>query len=145
MTTTLSNDGSAQTLSVDEYNKAVYWANYVQVDDEHRVMLTYYSGTTMDLNISYAKEIKIAQDLFNLYVLDIDNARIDKYKKTSLEKIGNITTLGEGKDLIMGFGKYMPGGGNKCIIFCIFHDISQKIKSYCIYIFEVYIMVCFLC
>lgn len=132
MTTTLSNDGSAQTLSVDEYNKAVYWANYVQDSGKHRVMLSYYSGgATMDLNISYAGEIKITQDLFILYVLDIDNARIDKYKKASLEKIGNITTLAEGKDLIMGFGKYMymPVGGNQCIMFSLFfHDISQKIK-----------------
>ena len=98
-----SYDGSAQSISVDEYNNVVYWANFDV--NKHRVMKTTYNGKTSDLNITYSGEIDVANDVFHFYVLDEDNHRIDKYSKTTLEKQGNITSSPQILDLIIGYGE----------------------------------------
>ena len=64
-----------------------------------------FDGTTVDLNITYSGEIEVTSDMFNLYVLDKENDRIDKYLKTSLEKLGNITHDGELMELVIGYGE----------------------------------------
>ena len=96
-------DGSAQSISVDEYNNVVYWANFDS--DMHRVMKTTYNGKTTDLNITYSGKIAVANDVFHFYVLDEDNHRIDEYSKTTLEKQGNITSSPQILDLTIGYGE----------------------------------------
>ena len=94
-----------QQVSVDEDNSLVYWVDFDNGESKYKLMKTYYSGTTMDLNISYPREIKISQDMFHLYVLDVDNNRIDKYEKSSLRQVENIIVSLGAKEIITGFGK----------------------------------------
>ena len=68
-------------------------------------MKTMLTGDTVDLNITYSGEIEVTTDMFNLYVLDKENDRIDKYSKTPLEKLGNITRDVDIMQLITGYGK----------------------------------------
>ena len=98
-----SQPGSAQSLSFDQFDNVVYWANFI--DDSHKVMKTMLTGDTVDLNISYSGEIEVTTDMFNLYVLDKENNRIDKYSKMSLEKLGNITRDVDIMELIIGYGE----------------------------------------
>ena len=111
-------DGSAQSISVDEYNNVIYWANYDADQNIHMVMKTLLNGQTIALNITYVGEIELTSDVFNFYVLDKDNNRIDKYSKTSLEKQGNVTYNGPIRDLIIAYGE-----------FHIFPYIHRTIKS----------------
>lgn len=94
-----------QHVSVDEDNGLVYWVNYDNDKEVYQLIKTSYSGITMDLNISYPGEIKIAQDMSYLYVLDTDNNRIDKYMKSSMVKVKNITVSAGAKEIITGFGE----------------------------------------
>ena len=103
--TLLQSANAAQTLSVDEYNNVVYWVDFNSGQNTHAIMKTYYSGSTMNLNISYPGEIAITQDLLYLYVVDIDNDRIDKYKKSSLEKMKSFPVSSGTKQIITVFGK----------------------------------------
>ena len=98
-----SATGSAQSISVDEYDNAIYWANYD--GNSHRVMRTLLNGETVDLNITYSGEIDVTSDVFNFYVLDKENNRIDQYLKTSLEKQKNVTYNGAIQDLIIAYGE----------------------------------------
>ena len=67
-------------------------------------MKTSLNGETVDLNITYdGNDPAITSDVFNFYVLDDD--RIDKYLKASLEKVGNLTYDSAIKDLIIAFGE----------------------------------------
>ena len=68
-------------------------------------MKTMLTGDTVDLNITYSGEIEVTTDMFNLYVLDKENDRIDKYSKTSLEILENITRDVDIMELITGYGK----------------------------------------
>ena len=97
--------GSAQSISLDLYNNVIYWANFV--GSNHKVMKTMLNKQTIGLNISYPGEIDLTSDVLNLYVLDKDNKRIDKYLKTSLEKQGNITHDAKIHDLIIAYGKFL--------------------------------------
>ena len=96
--------GSAQSISFDQFDNVVYWTNFI--DNTHKVMKTMLTGSTVDLNITYSGEIEVTSDMFNFYVLDKDNDRIDKYSKTSLEKLGNITHDVDIMQLINGYGEY---------------------------------------
>ena len=98
----LVTEGSAQSISVDVYNNVIYWANFN--GSSHNVMRTRLTGGTQPLGITYFGEIDITSDLFHFYVLDKDNNRIDKYLKSSLEKLGNITHSSVIQDLVIGFG-----------------------------------------
>ena len=98
-----SFDGAAQSISFDEFDNVIYWANFV--DPNNTVMKTLADGNTVALNISYPGGIKVTSDLFYLYVLDEDNNRIDKYSKASLEKVGNITNEFQISDLVIGYGE----------------------------------------
>lgn len=98
-----SYDGAAQSISFDEFDNVVYWANFI--DNNYRVMKTLLDGNTVDLNITYSGKIEVASDVFNLYVLDNDNNLIDKYSKTSLENLGNITNDFEISELTIAYGK----------------------------------------
>ena len=100
-----STTGSAQSLSVDEYDDAIYWANFD--GNSHRVMRTLLNGETVDLNITYSGGIDLTSDVFNFYVLDKQNNRIDQYLKTSLEKQKNVTYNGAIADLIIAYGEFM--------------------------------------
>ncbi len=94
--------GSAQSISVDEYNNVIYWVNH---DGEfQRVIKTLFNGETIDLNITYPGDIEVTSDFFNFYILDKDNNHFDKYLKTSLEKQGNITYNGGIEDFIIAYG-----------------------------------------
>ena len=99
-----NSPGSAQSLSFDQFDNVVYWANFI--DDSHKVMKTMLTGDTVDLNITYPGEIEVTSDMFNLYVLDKENNRIDKFSKISLEKLGNITHDVDIMELIIGYGEY---------------------------------------
>ncbi|CAB4018580.1 neurogenic locus notch homolog 2-like, partial [Paramuricea clavata] len=96
-----STTGSAQSISVDEYDNVIYWANYE--GNSHRVMRTLLNGETIDLNITYSGEIDVTSDVFNIYVLDKGDNRVDQYLKTSLEKQKNITYNGTIEDLIIAY------------------------------------------
>ena len=98
-------DGSAQSISVDEYNNVIYWVNYDADQKTRMIMKTLLNGQTVGLNITYVGETELTSDVFNLYVLDGKNNRIDKYSKASLEKQGNITYHGI-RDLIIAYGKF---------------------------------------
>jgi hypothetical protein len=100
-----STTGSAQSISVDEYDDVIYWANFD--GNSHRVMRTLLNGETVDLNITYSGEIDLTSDVFNFYVLDKQNNRIDQYLKTSLEKQKNVTYNGAIADLIIAYGEFM--------------------------------------
>ena len=97
--------GFPQYVSADKDNALAYWVGFDSAKSKYKLMKTYYSGTTMDLNISYPSEIKISQDMFHLYVLDVSNNRIDKYEKSSLVKVENITVSSGAKEIITGFGE----------------------------------------
>ena len=114
-TETFNFDGSAQSISADEYSNSIYWANYISATDRFEIMKTSYSGETMQLNISYSGEIRVATDENILYVLDKDNMRIDKYLKNSLEQHGNMTFSNEVVDFVIGYGKswYLAARSNK--------------------------------
>ena len=99
-------DGSAQSISVDEYNNVIYWANYDANQNIFMVMKTLLNGQTFGLNITYVGAIELTSDVFNFYVLDRVNNRIDKYSKASLEKQGNITNYGRIHDLIIAYGEF---------------------------------------
>ncbi|XP_028416064.1 IgGFc-binding protein-like, partial [Dendronephthya gigantea] len=94
-------DGSAQSISVDEYNNVIYWANYDGIN--HNVMKTSLNKQTIGLNISYPGAVELTSDVLNLYVLDTSNNRIDKYLKTSSEKQGNFTYHVTINDLIIAY------------------------------------------
>ena len=98
-------DGSAQSLSVDE-NNVIYWVNYDPIQDCHFVMRTLPNEQTVELNISYSGEIDLTSDLLHFYVLDNENNVIDRYLKTSLEKLGNITYTSPIHDIIIAYGKF---------------------------------------
>ena len=69
-------------------------------------MKTMLTGDTVDLNITYPGEIEVTSDMLNLYVLDKENNRTDKYSKLSLEKLGNICTRDVYiMELITGYGE----------------------------------------
>ena len=97
--------GSAQSISLDLFNNVIYWANFV--GSNHNIMKTMLNKETIGLNISYPGEIDLTSDILNLYVLDKDNKRIDKYLKTSLEKQGNITHDVKIHDLILAYGEFL--------------------------------------
>ena len=69
-------------------------------------MRTSSGGETTPLNITYPGSIIISTDMYNLYVLDTDHMRIDKYLKNSLEKLGNATFDNEIIDFEIGYGEY---------------------------------------
>ena len=98
-----STTGSAQSISVDEYDNVIYWANYD--GNSHRVMRTLLNGETVDLNITYSGEIDVTSDVVNFYVLVKADNRIDQYSKTSLEKQKNVTYNGAIEDLIIAYGE----------------------------------------
>ena len=105
---TLYNDAKfPQYVSVDEYNDVVYWVNFDEGDNRLKLFKTYYSGITSELNISYPQntEVRITQDMLHLYLLDGNNNRIDKYLKSSLEKVNSIETLSGANGIIAAFGK----------------------------------------
>ena len=97
--------GSAQSISFDQFDNVVYWANFVVDDNSHKVMKTMLTGNTVDLNITYPGEIEVTSDMLNIYVLDKENNRIDKYSKMTLEKLGNITHDVDIMELTTGYGK----------------------------------------
>ena len=98
-----SYDGAAQSISVDEFNNVVYWANFDGTN--HRVMKTLLSKQTIALNITYPGEIDLTSDVLNLYVFNEDDNSIDKYLKTSLQKQRNITHNVKIHDLIIAYGE----------------------------------------
>ena len=99
-------DGSAQSISVDEYSNVIYWANYNANSGKFEVLKTSYIGDTVKLNITYAGAIKVETDELNLFILDSSNMRIDKYLKSSLERSGNLTFDVAIADLVIGYGEF---------------------------------------
>ena len=99
----LVTEGSAQSISVDVYNNVIYWANFN--GSSHNVMRTQLTGETKPLGITYPGRIEITSDLYHFYVLDKYNDRIDKYLKSSLEKLGSVSHSSAIEDLVIGFGK----------------------------------------
>ena len=63
-------------------------------------MRTQLSGGTQPLEITYSAEIHITSDLVHFYILGKDNNRIDKYFKSSSEKLWNITHPNAIEDLV---------------------------------------------
>ena len=99
----LMTGGTGQSITIDQYNDAIYWANYD--GSSHRVMRTLFTGQTSDLNITYFDSIILTSDVLHLYVLDTKNNRIDKISKESLEVQSNFTYSGEIHDIIVAYGK----------------------------------------
>ncbi|CAB4009691.1 fibrillin-2-like isoform X48, partial [Paramuricea clavata] len=125
-----STTGSAQSLSVDEYDNVIYWVNYDGTS--HRVMRTLLNGETVDLNITYSGEIDLTSDVLNIYVLVKAENRIDQYLKTSLEKQKNVTYNGAIEDLIIGYGEFHLKE-NKSIFkfgFLFLYQVAKKWSSH---------------
>ncbi|XP_028410565.1 uncharacterized protein LOC114533262 [Dendronephthya gigantea] len=96
-------DGSAQALSVDQDNKAVYWDNFDEDKETHNLMRTYYTEQTQNLNISYNGEIELAQDYRYLYVLYKEGKTIDKYDKRTWMKLNSTQTNDGPQKVIVAF------------------------------------------
>ena len=105
ITQDFSNNGSAQSITFDQYDNAIYWVNYDGNQNNFMLMRTLINQQTVELNITYAKDIKVTSDVLYIYILDTENNVIDKYLKTSLEKEGNITSNAAIKDLIFAYGE----------------------------------------
>ena len=104
-TNVFNNDGSAQSITFDQYDNAIYWVNYDSTQEKFMVMRTLLNNQTVELNITYAGDIKVTSDVLHIYILDTQNNVIDKYLKTSLEKQGNITSNVPISDLIITYGE----------------------------------------
>lgn len=96
--------GLAQSISVDASNNVFYWANYDANAKNYKVIRTSYNGESTSLNITYSGEIELTSDVFNFYVYDKRNARIDIYSKRTLERHSNFSI--DLKDFVIGYGKF---------------------------------------
>ena len=104
-TDVFNNDGSAQSITFDQHDNAIYWVNYDSTLNKFMVMRTQLNNQTVELNITYTGDIKVTSDVLYIYILDTENSVIDKYLKTSLEKEGNITSNIPISDLIIAYGE----------------------------------------
>jgi sugar lactone lactonase YvrE len=100
-----SGDDFPQDVSVDADNGVVYWVNVIG-GSTFKVMSTSYAGVTIDLNITYADGIEIAQDELYLYVLVVSNETIYKYRKNTWEQIGSIVVPSGTSGIEVAFGEY---------------------------------------
>ena len=100
-----SGDDFPQDISVDGDNGVVYWVNVIG-GYTFKVMSTSYAGVTIDLNITYADIIEIAQDELYLYVLVVSNETIYKYRKNTWEQIGSIVVPSGTSGIEVAFGEY---------------------------------------
>jgi hypothetical protein len=100
-----SGDDFPQDVSVDADNGVVYWVNVIG-GSTFKVMSTSYAGVTIDLNITYADGIEIAQDELYLYVLVVSNETIYKYRKNTWEQIGSIVVPSGISGIEVAFGEY---------------------------------------
>lgn len=94
-----------QDASVDADNQMVYWVNFDPFSSNHNIMRTSYANETTDLNITYSGTIEIAQDERNLYVLDVSNETMDRYNKSTWEKLGSINLPNGTRGIEVSFGK----------------------------------------
>jgi hypothetical protein len=94
-----------QDVSVDGDNGVVYWVNVIG-GSTFKVMSTSYAGVTIDLNITYADRIEIAQDELYLYVLVFSNETIYKYRKNTWEQMGSIVVPSGTSGIEVAFGEY---------------------------------------
>ena len=94
-----------QDVSVDGDNGVVYWVNVIG-GSTFKVMSTSYAGETIDLNITYADTIEIAQDELYLYVLVVSNETIYKYRKNTWEQMGSIVVPSGTSGIEVAFGEY---------------------------------------
>lgn len=101
-----------QDVSVDAENGVVYWVNFQPFGIKHNIMSTSYAGETTDLNITYTGIIEIAQDVDNLYVLDVVDEIIYKYNKRTWGKMGSIEVPSGTRGIEVAFGKYLEKSRN---------------------------------
>ena len=94
-----------QDVSVDAYNGVVYWVNVIG-GSMFKVMSTSYAGETIDLNITYADTIEIAQDELYLYVLLVSNEIVFKYRKNGVEQIESFVVPSGISGIEVAFGEY---------------------------------------
>jgi hypothetical protein len=94
-----------QDVSVDAYNGVVYWVNVIG-GSTFKVMSTSYAGETIDLNITYAGTIEIAQDELYLYVLLVSNEIVFKYRKNGVEQIESFVVPSGISGIEVAFGEY---------------------------------------
>jgi hypothetical protein len=94
-----------QDVSVDAYNGVVYWVNVIG-GSTFKVMSTSYAGKTIDLNITYADTIEIAQDELYLYVLLVSNERVFKYRKNGVEQLESVVVPSGISGIEVAFGEY---------------------------------------
>jgi hypothetical protein len=100
-----SGDDFPQDVSVDGDNGVVYWVNVIG-GSTFKVMSTSYAGDTIDLNITYADRIEIAQDELYLYVLFVSNQTIYKYRKNTWEQMGSFVVPTGTSGIEVAFGEY---------------------------------------
>ena len=91
-----------QVVSADADARVLYWANFTS--SRYEIMKTTYNKETSYLNIYYAQPVALAQDLLHLYVLDRSRNVVDKYKKTTLEKVLNISVTDGTEEIIIIYG-----------------------------------------
>ena len=96
-----------QEVSVDGDNGVVYWVNYNSDGSNYKIMCTSYGGETTDLNITYSNTVKLAQDELFLYVLDVSNEKVYKYKKSTWEQRGSINVTSGTQGIEVAFGEYI--------------------------------------
>jgi hypothetical protein len=104
-----------QDVSVDADNEVVYWVNFLSGNSNLKVMSTSYAGGTNDLNITFGT-IEIAQDELYLYVLDVSNEIVYKYKKTTWEQIGSYSASSVTTGIEVGFGKHFYYFAHRCFL-----------------------------
>ena len=94
-----------QDLSVDADNGMVYWVDFDPFGRKHSIMSTSYANQTTDLNITFFGTIEIAQDKDHLYVLDVMNEIVYKYRKRTWKKMGSIDVPSGTQGIEIAFGE----------------------------------------
>ena len=98
-----SQQHSPLVVSADGDARVFYWVNFVS--GRYEIMKTTYNNETSSLNISYTQTPALAQDLLHLYVLNKSRNAVDKYKKTTLEKVQSIAVTAGTEEIIVIYGK----------------------------------------
>ncbi|XP_028406460.1 IgGFc-binding protein-like, partial [Dendronephthya gigantea] len=112
-----------QDLSVDGDNELAYWVNFDADTGKQKVMSTSYGGHTNDLNITFDSTIEIAHDELYLFVLFVSDVMVYKYKKSTLERMGNITVPIGTKGIDVAFDQ------DECCIGTFCHEQSTCVNS----------------
>ncbi|XP_028410753.1 uncharacterized protein LOC114533436 isoform X5 [Dendronephthya gigantea] len=122
--------GLAQSISVDVYDRAIYWINYE--DTGYEVMKTTYTGKTSNLNITYSNKIQVATDIENLYVISKHDNLILKYiKNLNARDVGIISLQREIRGLVVAYDVDECCRGTFCSVYSTCSDSLGSFNCSC--------------